>query len=370
MLRMVTASPDGQAVRSPLTHRAVAGNSARESLVEVLVAARLVTSDGEVVELAHESLIAAWPRLRSWLDEDVDGQRILRHLTVSADSWGAMGRPESELYRGTRLARALDWRAHTTAELTPTEQAFLNSGRDLADAAAVAAQVRELAAASRAATDTDPELAVLLALQATETSQAASGEPTRGALEALHGAVIASRIDQVVPNLGGSVAWSPTGDVFVTEGPEESGLVDLRDVETGKSVRSFVGHDIDINDVAFSPNGLLATTGDDGALRVWDPEDGRLVFEVIGEGEVWGPSFSADSARLSATWLDEGVVRVVDVSRGDVTVEVEVPGGPNATSLSPDGSQVAVATFDPSKARVVDTATGALVHPLPGHDGP
>ena len=209
---------------------------------------------------------------------------------------------------------------------------------------------------------------MLLALQATETSQAASGEPTRGALEALHGAVIASRIDQVVPNLGGSVAWSPSGDVFVTEGPEESGLVDLRDVETGKSVRSFVGHDIDINDVAFSPNGLLATTGDDGALRVWAPDDGRLVFEVIGEGQVWGPSFSADSARLSATWLDEGVVRVVDVSRGDVTVEVEVPGWPNATSLSPDGSQVAVATSDPSKARVVDTATGALVHPLPGHD--
>ncbi|MGA7688290.1 MAG: BTAD domain-containing putative transcriptional regulator [Jiangellales bacterium] len=99
------------------THRAVAGNSARESLVEVLVAARLVTSDGEVVELAHESLIAAWPRLRSWLDEDVDGHRILRHLTVSADSWGAMGRPESELVprheagAGAGLARSHHGRA-------------------------------------------------------------------------------------------------------------------------------------------------------------------------------------------------------------------------------------------------------------------
>ena len=416
MLRLVSASPDGQAVRSPLTRRAVAGSSERESLLEVLVAARLVTSDGDVVELAHESLIGAWPRLRSWLDEDVDGQRILRHLTVAADSWETMGRPASELYRGTRLARALDWRAHTTSELTPTEQAFLDAGRDLAeaesrsaelrlseqkranrrlraslvgvasllvvalvagglavregqraDAAAVASQVRELAAASRAAAGTDPELAVLLALQAAETSRAASGEPAREAVEALHGAVIASRIERVVPDLGGNVAWSPTGDMFVTEGPEESGLVDLRDPDTGESVLSFVGHEIDINDVSFSPSGLLTTTGDDGALRVWDPADGSPVFEVVGEGQVWGPSFSADSGLLSAAWLDEGVVRVIDVATGEEVVEAEVPGGPRSTSISPDGQTVAVATFDPAGARVVDAATGVLTHALSGH---
>ena len=417
MLRLVAASPDGQAVRSPVARRAVAGDGERESLLEVLVAARLVTSDGDVVELAHESLVGAWPRLRSWLDEDVEGQRILRHLTVAADSWEAMGRPAGELYRGTRLARALDWRAHSSTDLTPTEQAFLDAGRDLADAesrsaeqrlaeqktanrrlrfslagvagflvialvagalavsegrradaAALAAQVRELAAASRAATATDPELAILLALHATELSEAASGEPARAAVEALHGAVISSRIDRVVPGLGGSVAWSPTGDVFVTEGPEEEGLVDVRDAETGESVRSFVGHDIDINDVAFSPSGLLATTGDDGALRVWDPADGSMVVEVIGDGEVWGPSFSADSGRLSASWLDEEVVRVVDVASGDVVGEADVPGGPRSTSISPDGRSVAVGTFAPAAARVVDAATGDLVHALPGHD--
>ena len=417
MLRLVTVGPDGQAIRSPVMRRVVGGGSEREALLEALVEARLVTSDGDVVELAHESLVGAWPRLRSWLDEDVDGHRILRHLTVAADSWEAMGGPSSELYRGTRLARALDWRAETTAELTSTERAFLDAGRDLeaaesrsaeqrlaeqkranrrlrtslvgvaavmvlalvtgvlavregqrADAAAGVAQVRELAAASRAATATDPELAVLLALQATESSQAASGEPAREAIEALHGAVIVSRIERVVPDLGGNVAWSPSGDVFVTEGPEESGLVDLRDAETGESVRSFVGHDIDINDVAFSPSGLLATTGDDGALRVWDPRDGEMLVEVVGDGQVWGPSFSADSGRLSAAWLDEEIIRVVDVSSGDTMAEVGVPGGPRGTSISPDGQTVAVATFVSATARFVEASNGDLVHALPGHD--
>ena len=51
----------------------------------------------------------------------------------------------------------------------------------------------------------------------------------------------------------------------MTEGPENSGMIDIRDAETGERVLSFKGHDGDINDVAFSPDGSrLASTGDDG----------------------------------------------------------------------------------------------------------
>ena len=92
-----------------------------------------MTSDDGVVELAHEALARAWPRLRGWLDDDVEGQRILRHLAAAADAWDAMGRPDSELYRGVRLAQALEWRDRADPDLTPTEQAFLDAGRDGVD---------------------------------------------------------------------------------------------------------------------------------------------------------------------------------------------------------------------------------------------
>ena len=47
----------------------------------------------------------------------------------------------------------------------------------------------------------------------------------------------------------------------MTEGREDSGLIDIRDSETGERVRSFHGHDGDVND-AFSPDGSrLASTG-------------------------------------------------------------------------------------------------------------
>lgn len=134
MLRLVTPGPEGEPVRSRVPRRLLSGDAEHEQLLERLVEARLVTTGAGVVELAHESLARAWPRLRGWIDDDAEGQRILRHLSVAADTWDSMGRTEDELYRGTRLAQALDWRTHARPDLTPVEQAFLDAGRRLAEA--------------------------------------------------------------------------------------------------------------------------------------------------------------------------------------------------------------------------------------------
>ncbi len=133
MLRLVTATPQGEPVRSRIPRRLLTVDAEHDRLMERLVGARLVTSDDGVVELAHEALARAWPRLRAWLDEDVEGQRILRHLSLAADNWQTMGRPDSELYRGVRLARVLEWRARAQLDLTATEREFLDAGERLAD---------------------------------------------------------------------------------------------------------------------------------------------------------------------------------------------------------------------------------------------
>jgi DNA-binding SARP family transcriptional activator/WD40 repeat protein len=133
MLRLVTPSEDGEPVRSRVPRRLLTADPEHDQLLELLVAARLVTSDQGVVALAHEALARAWPRLRGWLDDDTEGQRILRHLTVAADTWDAMGRPDSELYRGSRLGQALDWRAGSRPDLTSTERSFLDASQELAE---------------------------------------------------------------------------------------------------------------------------------------------------------------------------------------------------------------------------------------------
>ena len=119
------------------------------------------------------------------------------------------------------------------------------------------AKARELAAAAVANLEVDPELSVLLASKAVETTRSSDGTVLPEAEEALHRAVVASRLELEVPGVGGILAWSPSG-VFVTEGPEDSGIIDIRDGETGDSVLSFQGHDGDVNDVAFSAGRLDA----------------------------------------------------------------------------------------------------------------
>ena len=52
----------------------------------------------------------------------------------------------------------------------------------------------------------------------------------------------------------------------------------LRDATSGASVVSWRGHEVDVNDVAFSDDGsMLATTGDDGMLKVWRTADRQLI---------------------------------------------------------------------------------------------
>ena len=130
MLRLVAPNPDGEPVRARVPRRVVATDDDREQLIETLVEARLVTTDDESVELAHEALARAWPRLKEWLDDDVEGQRIWRHVASAADTWDAMGRPDSEVYRGVRLARAVEWRDRSTPDLSRVERDFLEASSE------------------------------------------------------------------------------------------------------------------------------------------------------------------------------------------------------------------------------------------------
>jgi DNA-binding SARP family transcriptional activator/WD40 repeat protein len=142
LLRLVMPTEDGDAVRARVPRTKLAVDAEHTWMVEKLAQARLVSIDGDTVQIAHEALVRVWPRLRDWLEDDVEGQRMLRHLSAAADTWDTMGRPDSELYRGARLTRVLDWRARTAPALTPIEASFLDAGQAQAEEDLRAAQAR------------------------------------------------------------------------------------------------------------------------------------------------------------------------------------------------------------------------------------
>ena len=139
LLRLVSSSADGEPVRSRVSTRTLGGDIERERVLGLLVRARLVTAEEDSVELAHEALARAWPRLRSWLDEDAAGQRILRHLSAAAEGWESLGRPGTELYSGARLEATLEWQSAAFPDLTELERVFL----DASIAEATAARERQ-----------------------------------------------------------------------------------------------------------------------------------------------------------------------------------------------------------------------------------
>ncbi len=132
---------------------------------------------------------------------------------------------------------------------------------------------------------------------------------------------------------------------------------------------SFHGHDLDINDVAFSHDGsMLATAGDDGAARVWDPQTGEELwsFETPDDQIVWGLSFSPDDSRLAVVWLGDQLVRVMDLATGRTVREIP-SGGAHFAMFSPDGERLALVGEGDPTAVVVDATTGDEVFTLQGH---
>jgi WD40 repeat protein/DNA-binding SARP family transcriptional activator len=246
-----------------------------------------------------------------------------------------------------------------------------------AEAEARVASAGELAAASIANLENDQQLSLLLAIEAVQRTRSVDGSVQREAEEALHRAVTASRIVRWVPGSSGSswedsgaIDWGPTGlfvmsGVFASEGPRSTGVIDLRDQETGMIVRSLPGNDAELIGAAFSPDGsMLATTAHDGLLKVWDLSSGQLVTPAVGGPGKWavGPSFSADGSRVAGGFSPfngdpDGVVRVVDLSTDRV---LTFPSAPfvNDVSISPDGRRIVAVGGDPNDAiHLIDVKT-------------
>ena len=144
-LRLVHVADDAPPTRRvlPLTEL----ESSSGSVIDLLgrfVNERLITVDADHAQIAHDALLTAWPRLRSWIDAGLDDLRTRRRITEAARIWEETGRDGSALPRGLQLAIATDWAAHAEdrACLSPQASEFV--------AAAVAEeQVRQRAERSR-----------------------------------------------------------------------------------------------------------------------------------------------------------------------------------------------------------------------------
>lgn len=322
------------------------------NVLSSFVEARLLTAEtserdetgmhGEAtVEISHEALLWAWPRLRDWLAEDRDGQRIHRDITIGAQGWRAAGGEPSQLFSGLRLAVARDWQARHDAELNPQERLFLEASKRAEDHRNVVRR-RVIAGLSAALA-----LLIIAGLVVAQQVQRASQEHALAAAnQAAEIAAEAAQMRTANPSLAAQLDLylqrrDPTADY-------ESRLVDIANHPLSDPV---TGSTAGIDAVSFSRDGhTMAVSCEDGTIRLWNvPASGRVTMIgrpiAVANGST-NAALSSDGRTLAASDGD-GAVWVWNVADHAHPAGKRRLGQPadNATAVafSPDGHLLAAA---------------------------
>jgi WD40 repeat protein/transcriptional regulator with XRE-family HTH domain len=371
-------------------------------VIEQFVSRRLVTVDADTVEVSHDALLAAWPRLAEWIAADHAGLRIHRRLTGAANAWQAADFDDQLLMRGTQLAAVEEW-AHDPdhlADLNRLERDCLQSSvsvrlaeqraarrrtnvlqglvaalaallfvaagsavyalhaTNVADGQRAAANAerdmalsREVAIESTRAAATDQALAEQLALAAYRIS------PTVDARSALLDSTAGGVVNRIVGSSGPTtLRLNPAGTVLARS-DAGNGDVDLLRYQSDRPGARIgvIPADAATDQVfalAFSPDGrTLAIGGQGGIVRLFDVADpARPRLDAVAPGgfqaAVEALAFSPNGSMLVAGG-GQPALRAWDVTNPQAPTALQPPGGVGPTDVvqtvafSPDGSLLA-----------------------------
>lgn len=360
------------------------GNTRSDELAVVLnqfVDRRLITVSRDHVEIAHDSLLSAWPLLRELINTDRTQQVIVRRLIEDAKVWDDKGRDPSRLYRGNQLTLAEQAGSAGPIALPQIARNFLKASVAArrrwayvrtsviavmvillvfsATAALMAYQAkgdrredisRALASEAAKFRVEQPYLSLLLGIEAYRIA------PTTEAKNSLRDSRRSYTMTPLRCGEGDqtchtdavvAVKWERRGDdmgVLMTAGRDGTVNIWRTSWDGSRRVHEKVFyHGSPVQTATLSPDGtIVATVGQNGSIIVWDINSGGKILETSEGTPVNGIAFHPENADVVATAGDDGVVTIWrSLTSGKPTVTTFLADDKHlpvyAVAFSPDG---------------------------------
>ena len=363
--QLVLLDPDGAMTRRRVEHDTLHHpdpdtDAALDAVIEAFVAGRLLTAQESTIEISHEALLTAWPRLHEWVLSDLDAARLQSRIAESARVWDEGGHDPDLLLRGGPLldAQALTQNPVSPRVLTASERDFVHAS------SAQQAAADDLEKRRKNRLRTIVAVTTVLAVVATtlaglaywsrveaNTQRAEAVQAREDALSAQLG-IAANTVRPRDPAAAAQLALA--GYRMAPTLTARSALLDSTGVPTPFR---FVGPDGDMHAAATTDGGLIASSGQDGVTRLWlrsaDGAYQRLpdlpAAEWESPGPVYASGFSPDDRTLVVA--DVGDTRstvqfwdLADPSQPVLRGTRTVDGAVLSMAFTPDGSRVLVGT--------------------------
>jgi WD40 repeat protein len=163
-----------------------------------------------------------------------------------------------------------------------------------------------------------------------------------------------------------SVAFGSPGRAI--SGGSDQAMI-LWDLDTGKKVSVFTGHTSIVRNTVYHHQARLAATSSyDLSIRLWHLETGKAVRTLTGHSDlVHSVCFAPDGKRLLSSSLD-GTMRLWDVETGKELKRL-TSTSLHGAAFSPDGKRLVSGGYLDNTVRVWDAESGKEMRKYEGHTG-